>query len=202
MREIKITVREKTPFLCDPSARIVSDNNDYRLIFDFDDEWSAYKYKTVFAVLESGDYLSIITDSDAADLPAISGTRFLSVGVSAGDIKTSRYVRIPVDSSVRDIAGISIDPPEQSVYDTLMKKLNEIESGAVSEEAIKKAVNEYLTEHPYNTATKEAAGIVQIGDYISVTKDGVISAEVGADSFSEISALETINIFNKIFSEG
>lgn len=202
MHEIEIKILDKRPFLTDSCTRIVSDNNDYRLIFTFDEEWSDYKYKTLFIVLESGEYIPIIMENDYCDLPAISGTRVIFIGVSAGDIKTSCYVRIPVDSSIRDIAGISIDPPESDIYDALMKKLNEIESGTVSEEAIKKAVNEYLTEHPYNTATKEAAGIVQIGDYISVTKDGVISAEVGADSFTEISALETINIFNKIFSEG
>ncbi len=92
MPEIVITVRNKE---ATASVRsVVCDNTDYRLRFDFDEQWTDGA-KTVFFVLQGvGALAPAVTSGNMCSLPPvrlIDGVgRQLAIGVQQGTVKTSR----------------------------------------------------------------------------------------------------------------
>ncbi len=143
MPTIKISIINKIARLV-ASTGIVCGNSDYVVEFSFDAEWDAYEQKTA-RFINGTDYSDIIFSGNAVAVPVVHSGRMLSVGVFAGNLRTSTSANIPCISSVTSSDG-SPAAPAPDVYAQIMEKLNDI--GTVSPEDIEQAVEDYLKEHP------------------------------------------------------
>lgn len=105
MKEITISVRNKIPRITSELKTLVADNTEYRLIFDFDEDWQEGE-KTVILIIEGVEALAPVTTSeDAVTLPPIRITdgshHALLVGVEQGQIITTRPAVLTVYPSAK-----------------------------------------------------------------------------------------------------
>lgn len=142
MPEIKIKVRDKC---AEGEGVIICNNSDYTVVWDLDQEWEPYDTKTMRVNLSDGTYQDVVFTGDNAALPVLTASGWVSVGLYAGDLHTSRAARLLALSSVLTPGG-SPAAPAEDVYAQIMAKLNELST--VSPEDIAQAVADYLTEHP------------------------------------------------------
>lgn len=142
MPEIKIKVRDKC---AEGEGVVICNNSDYTVVWDLDEEWTPYDTKTMRVNLADGTYQDVVFTGDNAALPVLSTPGWVSVGLYAGDLHTSRAARLLALSSVLTPGG-SPAAPAEDVYAQIMAKLNELST--VSPEDIAKAVEDYLAEHP------------------------------------------------------
>lgn len=161
MPEIKIKVRDKC---ADGEGVIICNNSDYTVVWDLDQEWEPYSAKTMRVNLADGSYQDVVFTGNTAALPVLTASGWVSVGLYAGDIHTSRAARLLALSSVLTPGG-SPAAPAEDVYAQIMAKLNELST--VSPEDIAKAVADYLTEHPAASASMRVEG-----GYIQFSGDG------------------------------
>ena len=161
MPEIKIKVRDKC---AEGEGVIICNNSDYTVVWDLDGEWTPYDTKTMRVNLADGTYQDVVFTGDTATLPVLTASGWVSVGLYAGDIHTSRAARLLALSSVLTPGG-SPAAPAEDVYAQIMAKLNELST--VSPEDIAKAVEDYLTEHPAASASMRVEG-----GYIQFSGDG------------------------------
>ena len=161
MPEIKIKVRDKC---ADGEGVIICNNSDYTVAWDLDEEWTPYDTKTMRVNLADGTYQDVVFTGNTAALPVLTASGWVSVGLYAGDIHTTRAARLLALSSVLTPGG-SPAAPAEDVYAQIMAKLNELST--VSPEDIAKAVEDYLAEHPAASASMRVEG-----GYIQFSADG------------------------------
>lgn len=161
MPEIKIKVRDKC---AEGEGVIICNNSDYMVVWDLDEEWTLYGTKTMRVNLADGTYQDVVFTGDNAALPVLTASGWVSVGLYAGDIHTTRAARLLALSSVLTPGG-SPAAPAEDVYAQIMAKLNELST--VSPEDIAKAVEDYLAEHPAASASMRVEG-----GYIQFSGDG------------------------------
>lgn len=114
---------------------IVLGNDDYSITFYFDSEWSGYTSKTLVLSLLSAktgmlQTKEILFHGDTVNLPAILNTGEISIGVYAGDLKTSTNAIITCYGVVNP-ANNPHPNPEPDVYTQLLAYLLSL-GGAVS----------------------------------------------------------------------
>lgn len=186
---IHITVRDRAPTIT-AGEDVISHNSDYGIEFDFDEEWQS-NVKTVYFVCEDGSYQPVVMSGNTCDVPMLDGEhRRIFVGVQEGSaekpsvLKTSRPCCLKVADSIGDYIGQPMPDPTPDVYQQIIALLEDIKQGEVSPEDIQKAVDNYLTDNPISVdiATTEKAGIVKVGDNLSVTEDGVLSVDTTDDA--------------------
>lgn len=142
MPEINIKVRDKC---AEGEGVVICNNSDYTVHWDLDEEWTPYDTKTMRVNLADGTYQDVVFTGNTATLPVLTASGWVSVGLHAGDIHTSRAARLLALSSVLTPGG-SPAAPAEDVYAQIMAKLNELST--VSPEDIAKAVADYLAAHP------------------------------------------------------
>lgn len=142
MPEINIKVRDKC---AEGEGVVICNNSDYTVVWDLDSEWEPYSTRTMRVNLADGTYQDVVFTGGIATLPVLTASGWVSVGLYAGDLHTSRAARLLALSSVLTPGG-SPAAPAEDVYAQIMAKLNELST--VSPEDIAKAVEDYLAEHP------------------------------------------------------
>lgn len=186
---IHITVRSRVPTITE-GEEVISHNSDYEIEFDFDEEWQS-TVKTVYFVCEDGSYQPVVISGNTCPVPMLDGEhRRIFVGVQEGStekpsvLKTTRPCCLKVRDSIADLLGQPIPDPTPDVYQQIMALLEDIKQGEVSPEDIQKAVDNYLAENPISVdiATTEKAGIVAVGNNLSITEDGVLSVDTTDDA--------------------
>lgn len=149
---IPVKVRNKIASI-DPELFIVSDNSDYVLQFDFDDEWAGSEVKTV-KVSYGGYSALLIMDGAEITLPAITTNTILEIGVFTDNVRTTTAATIPVISSVLQGGGGPAPEPSPDVYNQLIAKLNELVAGVQAKHGYpvdRLRHRAYLHEVWYNT---------------------------------------------------
>ena len=180
MPEIKIKVRDKC---AEGKGVVICNNSDYTVVWDLDGEWTPYGTKTMRVNLADGTYQDVVFTGDNAPLPVLTASGWVSVGLYAGDLHTSRAARLLALSSVLTPVG-SPAAPAEDVYAQIMAKLNELST--VSPEDIAKAVEDHLAEHPieetdptvpeWAKADITGAAVGQIAKIAAVDASGVPTA--------------------------
>ena len=155
MPEIKIKVRDKC---AEGDGVIICNNSDYTVVWDLDGEWTPYDTKTMRVNLADGTYQDVVFTGDTATLPVLTASGWVSVGLYAGDLHTSRAADLRVLPSVTTPGGAPADPAED-VYDQLTEKLNRLI--AVQPESVAQAAADYLTEHPAVSSMRVEGGYIQ-----------------------------------------
>lgn len=91
---LHVNVANKVATYQKRDGAIVCGNRDYQLKFTFDAEWAEHSKKTA-RFLWGGDYFDVEFTGDTCDVPMISGTKTVEVGVYAGDLETTTGAEIP-----------------------------------------------------------------------------------------------------------
>ena len=92
----------------EPGAWIVQDNGFSQVQFTFDREWDSYSTKKAVFIWNEGDdaVAEFITfTGDHVPMPKISGSSYVLIGVTAGDVLTSTAAKLPCRASVITAAG-------------------------------------------------------------------------------------------------
>ena len=131
------------------------DKNSVLLHVDFDSIWDRFTKSAVFFTTNDATvYEIILTDGECTvphEVLAQSGTLYIGVrGVAADNaVKTSTLVKYKIDDGAPVGDGTTVDPTPD-VYQQILKRLNNLEQGAVSDERLASAVEVYLDSHPVN----------------------------------------------------
>ena len=128
MPELYVQVKNKIAINSKPIVP-VCDNNDYVIIFDFDEEWNSLKTKTARFIYNK-NYTDVIFDDNKCPLPIIRNTNSFTVGVFAGDLHTTTPAYFRVNRSILSGTEAPAPPEEASVYNKIMEKLNQISEDA------------------------------------------------------------------------
>ena len=94
MKSLRITVKDKIATYLQRDGVIVCGNKGYKIAFTFDEEWDAYASKTA-RFIWNGIYFDKTFTGDECDVPVINDATEVTVGVYAGDLKTTTPAVIP-----------------------------------------------------------------------------------------------------------
>ena len=93
--EVVIKVADKVPELVSmPPRGITCDNSDYTVVWQLDKEWAQFEHRTMQVNYSDGTYERVLFTGDSCALPAIPVKDWFYVGLFAGDIHTTRPLRL------------------------------------------------------------------------------------------------------------
>lgn len=93
--EVVIKVADKVPELVSmPPRGITCDNSDYTVVWQLDEEWAKFEHRTMQVNYSDGTYERVLFTGDSCALPAIPVKDWFYVGLFAGDIHTTRPLRL------------------------------------------------------------------------------------------------------------
>lgn len=121
-KTLHITVVDKVATYRQRDGVIVCGNNDYVIEFTFDAEWDEHDVKTARFVT-NGTYTDVVFEGASVTVPVLTNTTSVSVGVFAGDLKTTTPAIIECQKSILCDGGVPADPPPD-VYAQIMSMLN------------------------------------------------------------------------------
>lgn len=142
MKELRVDVKNKIATYTARDGVIVCDNNDYKIKFTFDAEWNECTTKTA-RFIWNGKYYDQEFKDDECTVPVISDTTELTVGVYAGDLKTTTPAKIPCLISILCGTPKIIDENVKDYRDKAQEAAAKAQEAA--EEAVRAAEN---IEHP------------------------------------------------------
>lgn len=115
MPQIKISVKNKLPSIvyCSPDIeldrkgipKIVCDNNDYEIVWELDEEWAGFEYKTMRINYSNRKHGEVLFSGDRCFIKPVPIKGNIFFGLYAGDIHTTRPVRMVADSSIKTDGG-------------------------------------------------------------------------------------------------
>lgn len=149
-RIIKVTVRD---LIASQTCRTVyvCGNSEFVIEFAFGDEWKDMYTKTA-RFKWNGQMHDQVFDGNRCPVPVISDAFSFTVGVFAGNLRTTTDAYISSKKGALCGGGLPHDPPPD-VYAQIMEKLNN--AGGVTPEQIAAAVEAYLDENPVEGITQE-----------------------------------------------
>lgn len=134
--KMQFTVNERKT-KCDVKS-LIGDNADYIASFTFDEEWEGLT-KTARFMMDK-KYVDVILEDDQCAVPVeILKQGILSVGVYTEKL-TSMKCEIPVKPSIKEKAG-NVAKPSDDVYSQIIKKMEVLEVGSVSDERVAEVVS-------------------------------------------------------------
>lgn len=94
MKHLRISVKDKIATYVQRDGAIVCGNKGYKIAFTFDEEWADYPTKTARFIWNNKYFDEIFTGNEC-DVPVLNDTEKVTVGVYAGDLKTTTPAEIP-----------------------------------------------------------------------------------------------------------
>lgn len=88
---------------------IVCGNTDYEIAFTFDSEWAEHSEKRA-RFIYNGKHTDVVFTGDTCPVPMMRGVELLSVGVYAGELRTTTPAEIPCRLSVLCKGGTLAEP--------------------------------------------------------------------------------------------
>ncbi len=101
---LRISVNNKVATYRKRDGFIVCGNSDYQIKFSFDSEWNAATNKTA-RFIWNGKFEEVKFTGDTCNVPIITNTDSVEVGVYAGNLKTTTSAQIPCQRSIRCLAA-------------------------------------------------------------------------------------------------
>ena len=105
-------------------TRIVCNNSNYRVVFDFDDEWAEFEEKTLKVNFGSSKY-EVAFRGNEVDLPPVINTPVCEIGVYAGDIRSTTPAVFYCDKSILSGSHTHAEPPED-IYNQLLEQIDKL----------------------------------------------------------------------------
>ena len=125
MKEILIDVKNKIAMNL-KNDTYVCDNSDYRVVFEFDEEWYDHPVKTA-RFKYNGMYQEVVFSGNICSMPVIRDARLISIGVYAGNLQTSTPAVVHASQSILSGDSVHAEPAED-VYNQLVEL---VESGVL-----------------------------------------------------------------------
>lgn len=130
-------------------------NNENIVHFSFCELWDDFVKTAVFYRTEDEVYHVVLDENNSVIVPwevtKDSGTFNLGVFGVLGDIlRTSSIIAINVSKGAITEGTIPSDPTPD-IYQQILSRLNSMESGNLSEEAIEEAIEDYFSKNPPET---------------------------------------------------
>lgn len=148
--------------------RVVADSRNYLYAsFSFSEEWQGVKT----AIFKNGDmvkHVILINDECLVPWEVIKQGK-LRVSVFCGDLITADEDIVYISPSGYEDGG-EPEEPTPEVYQQIIKMIEEIEVGGVTEDKIEKAVNKYIGQNPIETLTEQDVQKI-VSDYVSAHKE-------------------------------
>lgn len=127
---INVSIKDRQTIV-DGDPFIICGNSDYVMRFEFDAEWDNYQTRTarfVYTRRNTVKFQDVIFTGNEAQIPALFSVTSVTVGVFAGNLRTTTPARIPCRLSVRCGTG-SPDNLTPSQYDRIMELLASLGAG-------------------------------------------------------------------------
>ena len=101
---------------------VICDNSDYTVKFIFDEEWEKEPLR-IARFIWNKQYVDVQFTGDTCEVPVVSKTNNLAIGVYAGDLRTTTPAILACHMSIlsEDVIEHSVTPSE---YEEIMKLLN------------------------------------------------------------------------------
>ena len=125
MKEILIAVKNKIAMNLG-NATYVCDNSDYRVVFEFDEEWDGHQVKTA-RFKYNGMYQEVVFSGSVCNMPVIRDARLIYIGVYAGNLQTSTPAVVHASQSILS-GDAAHEEPAEDVYNQLVEL---VESGVL-----------------------------------------------------------------------
>lgn len=115
------------------AVTIICGNTGYKAHFTFSDEWSAYTAKTAvftFFSMRTGktNQYEVLFEGETVEIPVVTNTVSLTIGVIAGDVKTTTDANIPCMNSNTSSVLLHDDPPPD-IYEQILQYLAGLQGG-------------------------------------------------------------------------
>lgn len=107
---IVIKVTDKVPELVSGPDYVVCDNSDYTVVWQLDEEWAQFEHRTMQVNYKDGTYERVLFTGNTCALPAIPVKDWFHVGLFAGDIHTTRPVKLFANRAITTDSGEERDP--------------------------------------------------------------------------------------------
>ena len=182
-RTIEISVKDRIAWQTNKTEYICG-NKDFAIVFDFDSEWADVAAKTA-RFIHGEQHTDIVFNGNRCFVPEITDVNRMSVGVYAGDLRTTTPATVLCKKSILCGGGLPADP-SPDVYAQIMELLR----NGVSEEKIAKAVTEYLQKNPIDTGSKLTIGVVELLADKWVSGDNLHSQVVTIDGVTPYSQID------------
>lgn len=108
----------------------VCGNSDYVIEFSFDEDWDGLDVKTA-RFISNGTVADVVFTGNRCEMPVISNTYTIEVGVFSGNLKTTTPAVIMATKSILCGEGVPADPMPD-VYAQVMELLNDSSTSAVA----------------------------------------------------------------------
>lgn len=134
------------------NENLIGDNADYTANFTFDDEWIGKVVTARF--IRGNEHVDRLLENNKCLIPVeVLKSGYIKVGVFTDEM-TSTYCSKFVYESIKEQNGNTIEPTPD-IYAQIIARLNDMQSGNISDDMIESAVNKYLEDHPINNLTNE-----------------------------------------------
>lgn len=124
MKTLRINVKDKIATYFQRDGVIVCGNKGYKIVFTFDEEWDEYTTKTA-RFIWNGKFTDKKFEENECEVPVINDATHVTVGVYAGNLKTTTPAEIPC------LISILCGNPE--VAESQVKEYREIAQRAAAE---------------------------------------------------------------------
>lgn len=124
-KQLLIEVRDKIATLKSKNFNLVGGNNDYDVVFDFDEDWQDLTAKTAVFVFGKAKPVYVPFEGNVCEGVAINDATMCLIGVFSGDLRTTTPAAVDcVYRSILDEANGTPEPPAEDVYNQIMDLLN------------------------------------------------------------------------------
>lgn len=150
-KQIHISVKGKIATVSEMDFELVGGNSDYKVVFDFDEDWDKHEVKTALFVYGNTPVEKVFS-GNVCEGVAVYGATMLLIGVYSGDIATTTPACISgIRQSIKDVAENAHESPTEDVYNQLIEMIN---SGQIKGENGKSAY-EIAVENGYEGTEEE-----------------------------------------------
>ena len=118
---IEVEIKNKKAVRTNDTA-YVCDNSDFTVVFSFDEEWDEFDVKTARFAYD-GKHQDVVFTGTECEMPIISNTKLISVGVFSGDLHTTTPAQIVANKSILGVSGTP-EPPSEDVYSQIIELIN------------------------------------------------------------------------------
>lgn len=151
MAIVEITIKDRVAS-ASAGALLVCNNPSDKVRFVFDEEWAEHDVKTARFAWE-GKYIDVPFSGDEVEVPEIYRANYVFIGVYADGL-TSAPAKVACRYSIKCLGGKN-SPPGEDIYNQIMKLINALQAGGVTDEQIAIAVEKYLLDNPIEGANGE-----------------------------------------------
>ena len=150
---------------------VICDNSDYTVKFIFDEEWEKEPLR-IARFIWNKQYVDVQFTGDTCEVPVVSKTNNLAIGVYAGDLRTTTPAILTCYTSIlsEDVVEHSVTPSE---YEEIMKLLNAQATDIAALKAVDKRIWTNLdTINKTASAAKVKAeeGVAKADDALTATR--------------------------------